>query len=74
MPACMSFSKLCGLHVLCVRVGHLGVWGELVNHKSSLTHHPSSQGWAPRCPICFVFVCVWCVGSGFPSSLPQRLP
>ena len=43
--------------------GTLGVWGELVNYKISLTHHPSSQGWAPRCPsviVCFVFVLFWC--------------
>ena len=31
--------------------GCLSVWGELVNHKRSLTHRPSSQGWAPKCPI-----------------------
>ena len=50
----------------------LGVWGELVNYKRSLTHCPGSQGWAPECPIHFVFVCtvsVWCVGPGFPSFL-----
>ena len=37
-----------------------------------LTHCPGSQGWAPRCPIRFVFVCtvhVWFVGSEFPSFL-----
>ena len=33
-----------------------------VNHKRSLTHHPSSQGWAPRCPIHFVFTCLYCLG------------
>ena len=26
-----------------VGVGHLGVWGELINHKRSLTHRPSSH-------------------------------
>ena len=36
--------------------------------------HPSSQGWAPKCTIHFVFVCLFVcilrvqfVGSGFPS-------
>ena len=37
-------------------------WGELVNHKRSLTHHLSSQGWAPGCPIrlCLYCLCVVC--------------
>ena len=26
---------------LCMRVGHLGVWGELVNHKRPLVNPPS---------------------------------
>ena len=30
---------------------HVGVWGELAGHQRSLTHHPSSQGWAFRCPV-----------------------
>ena len=30
------------------------VWGELDNHKRSLTHRPSSQGWAFECPIRYV--------------------
>ena len=61
----------------------LGVWGELVtsNHKRSSTHCPSSQGWAPRCPIHCVSTCcaVRCIynysvlGLGFFSSLPPRL-
>ena len=39
---------------LCVRVlGHFGVWGELINHK---THYPSSQGWPG---ILFICVCVF---------------
>ena len=37
--------------------------------KRSLTHHPSSQGWAPRCPshcvFCVCIVLVWCIRSGF---------
>ena len=49
-----------GVLCLCVRVGHLGVWGELVNHIRSLTHHPSSQGWVPWCPIHFVFTFLYC--------------
>ena len=31
-----------------VSVGHLDVWGELTSRKRSLTHCPSSQGWASR--------------------------
>ena len=48
------------LHHILLRknVLHLGVWGELVNHKRSLTHRPSSQCWAPECPTHFVFVCL----------------
>ena len=46
--------------LLCV-----GVWGELV------THRPSSQGWAPECPLHHVGVFLHCrcglVGSEFPS-------
>ena len=38
----------------------IGVWGELVNHKRSLTHCPSSQDWAPKCPIHFVIVLYGC--------------
>ena len=29
---------------------YMDVWGELASHKRSLTHRPSSQGWASRCP------------------------
>ena len=39
---------------VCVCVcwlGHLDVWGELAGHNRFLTHHPSSQGWAFRCPV-----------------------
>ena len=32
--------------VLYVSWGLLDVWGELASHKKSLTHQPSSQGWA----------------------------
>ena len=41
---------------------YVGAWGELVNHKRSLTHHPSCQGWASRCPIHFVFARLYCLG------------
>ena len=37
----------------------LSVWGELVNHKRSLTHRPSSQGWTPRHPTHFVIACFY---------------
>ena len=61
------------VHVsMYVGVGHLGVWGELVNHKIALTHRPSSQGWAPECPIDCLFVLCGC--GGFLSFLPLRLP
>ena len=52
--------------LLCV-----GVWGELV------THHPSSQVWAPECPLHHVGVFLHCgcglVGSEFPSFLCDYL-
>ena len=35
---------------VCVSWGHLDVWGKLASHKRSLTHCPSSQDWASRCP------------------------
>ena len=45
------------------------MWEELVK---SLIHHPSSQGWAPRCPMHFVsvFRCSdWVRVSFFPLSI-----
>ena len=39
------------MYIVCVSWGYLDVWGELASHKRSLTHHPSSQGWASRCPV-----------------------
>ena len=39
------------LYLLSVCLGHLDVWGELAGGKDSLTHHPSSQGWASECPL-----------------------
>ena len=50
------------VHVrIYVSSGHLGVWGELASHKRSLTHHPSSQGWASGCLELYMFV--WLFGS-----------
>ena len=62
---------------LCVSIGQLGVWGELVNHKRFLIHNPCSKGWAPR----FLFILCLCVcivgcgvlGLGFLSSLLLQL-
>ena len=33
----------------------MGVWGRV---KRTLTHHPTSQDWAPRYPIQFVSDCI----------------
>ena len=62
-----------------------GVWGELGERegergelaiKDSLTHHPSSQGWAPECPLGSIlyvyYVLVSCMVSGL--GLPFFLP
>ena len=74
----LFFDKQHPWDLVCVtllRLCQVSVWGELVNHKRSLTHHRSSQGWTPRCPshLCLrvYTVQVWCTGSGFsffPSS------
>ena len=43
--------------VVCIMlVWTLGVWGELACHKRSLTHRPSSQGWASS--VLLLCVCV----------------
>ena len=42
------------VHMRVYEMGTLGVWGELVSHKRSLTHHSSSQGWASRLPLLYV--------------------
>ena len=48
----------------CEWVWTLGVLGELASHKRSLTHRPSSQGWAPCVLLfCCLFVCF--MGWGF---------
>ena len=41
------------------------VWGELASH----THCPSSQGWAFKCPMFCVYVCVYIWGGGGLSML-----
>ena len=51
--AILIFTRLLSLvSMFCVHgyvsVGHLDVWGELTSRKRSLTHCPSSQGWASR--------------------------
>ena len=53
------------MHVgVCVRWGHLDVSGELASHKRSLTHRPSSHGWASRCPYIAIYVCLSRLGLG----------
>ena len=76
--AIMDYSKPWGCD--CVhRSRTLGCVGKVDNYmyKRSLTHRPSSQGWAPKCPIhlCMLvcIILVWCIGYGFLSSLPLRL-
>ena len=68
---------ICILCCVCPWVwGHLGVWGELASHKDSLTHCPSSLGWAPECPlgsvlyVYFVLLPRIVSGSGLPFFLP----
>ena len=41
---------------VCVSWGYLDVWGELA--IATLTNRPSSQGWASRCPLLYIFVCL----------------
>ena len=56
----VEFAYVCAC--VCVRM-----WGELVNHKRFLTHRPSSQGWAPKCPVQYVFVFYRCSSLGLDS-------
>ena len=50
---CVGYACVCWL-------GHLDVWGELAGHQRSLTHRPSSQGWAFRCLVfACLFVCLF---------------
>ena len=41
-----------------------GVWGELASHKRSLTHCPSSQGWASCVLLQSVYVVLYCLVAG----------
>ena len=51
MYVCNYIKCFLSLEAVCVFVCmHVDVWGELASHKRSLTHRPSSQGWASRCP------------------------
>ena len=59
----MSMSVCLYMYVY-VSWGLVDVWGELTSHKRSLTHRPSSQGWASRCPLLYMFVCL---GMGYLS-------
>ena len=43
--------------------------GELASHKRSLTHRPSSQGWASRCPLLYMFVSLGNCWVGYLSFL-----
>ena len=45
--------------------GLLDVWGELASRKR-LTHRPSSEDWASRCPLLYMFVCL---GNGWVGNL-----
>ena len=48
------------------------MWGELASHKKSLTHHPSSQGWASLA----IYVCLpgsWLGGLPFLFSYASVL-
>ena len=60
---CLSMSVCLYMYVY-VSWGLLEVWGELASHKRSLTHCPSSQGWASRCPLLYV-----CLGNGWVGYL-----
>ena len=58
MYVCNYLKKIYDLSLEAVRVFvcmhvdvcELGTLGWLASHKRSLTHRPSSQGWASRCP------------------------
>ena len=53
------------MSVICTQQCCLNYWNVYsiasgtLNRKRSLTHCPSSEGWAPKCPIYFVFVCLY---------------
>ena len=47
----------------------LGCVERVGNHKRSLTHRPSSQGWALECPIHYVYCLFVFCGCGLDSFL-----
>ena len=67
---CIVLSTLgvCVEYVCVCWLGHLDVWGELASRKRSLTHHPSSQGWASRCLV-IVCLCVYLSGCRYSCDL-----
>ena len=50
-------SCCCQLEIVDIWVYDTRCVAQLVNHKRSLIHHPSSQGLASMCPIHFVPIC-----------------
>ena len=62
--------SVCLYMYVYVSWGLLDVWGELASRKRSLTHRPSSQGWASRCPLLHVYTCMFvCLGNGWVGYL-----
>ena len=53
------------VHVHVVFVCESGTLGCGESWLTIKDHHPSSQGWAPRCPIHFAFACLYCSGVVF---------
>ena len=56
-----SYTLLLYVHVYTCTCNYVHVHG--YSHKRSLTHHPSSQGWASRCPLLhvYMFICLGCL-------------
>ena len=63
----MGNTRTQGCECVCVRVGHLGGWGELVNHKRSF--NPLSHISRLGTQVSYSF-CVFMLYLGFLSSLP----
>ena len=63
--------------ILRTYIGLTYIWAHRghVHVKDSLTHRPSSQGWAPECPLGSIFIPASCMVPGLqlPSSLPSVL-
>ena len=68
LRACILCIHL-NIHVRTCSWGQFDVWGELASHKISLTHNPSSQGWASKCHI-IMFVCLGYCWVGYFTFLP----